>query len=103
MRGKSERHGRSVRQVASRLRTHQEASCAMGTYAVVLKQWQGDHGIPSGVPFGKRMGLARQGIESIAEGTIDARSAGQWQVQGAPRLGRHGSRWRAACHAHPDA
>jgi hypothetical protein len=25
MRGKSERHGRSVRQVASRLRTHQEA------------------------------------------------------------------------------
>src|SRR6266851_5753683 len=43
----------------------------MGTYPVVLKQLQGDQGIPSGVPFGKRMGLASQGIESIAESTID--------------------------------
>src|SRR6266704_4250795 len=43
----------------------------MGAYPVVLKQLQGDQGIPSGVPFGKRMGLARQGIESIAQGTID--------------------------------
>jgi len=75
----------------------------MGTDPVVLKQLQGDQGIPSGVPFGKRMGLASQGIESIAQGTIDPRSAGQWQVQGAPRRGRHGSRWRAACHAHRDA
>src|SRR5260370_41728066 len=43
----------------------------MGTYPVVLKQLQGDQSIPSGVPFGKRMGLASQGIESIAESTID--------------------------------
>src|SRR5260370_32618139 len=43
----------------------------MGMYPVVLKQVQGDQGIPSGVPFGKRMGLASQGIESIAESTID--------------------------------
>src|SRR5260370_31843643 len=43
----------------------------MGTDPVVLKQLQGDQGIPSGVPFGKRMGLAGQGIESIAQGTID--------------------------------
>src|SRR5260370_37259236 len=43
----------------------------MGMYPVVLKQLKGDQGIPSGVPFGKRMGLASQGIESIAESTID--------------------------------
>src|SRR5260370_40367401 len=43
----------------------------MGLYPVVLKQVQGDQGMPSGVPFGKRMGLASQGIESIAESTID--------------------------------
>lgn len=71
MRGKPERHGRSARLIALQLRRHREAQCAMGTDPVVLKELQVDEGIPSGVPFGKGMGLASQGIESIAQGTID--------------------------------
>jgi hypothetical protein len=71
MHGKPEGHGRSARLVALPLRRHREAQCSVGTYPVVLKKLQVDEGIPSGVPFGKGMGLASQGIESIAEGTID--------------------------------
>src|SRR5260370_42031229 len=54
----------------------------MGTDPVVLKQLQGDQGIPSGVPFGKRMGLASQGIESIAERTIDPLNMDSGRVMG---------------------
>ena len=44
----------------------------MRTDPVVLKELQVDESIPGGVPFGKGMGLASQGIEPIAQGAVDA-------------------------------
>jgi hypothetical protein len=38
---------------------------------VVLKELQVDEGIPSGISFGKCMGLAGQGIKPIAQGAND--------------------------------
>ena len=43
----------------------------MRTDPIVLKHLQEDQSIPGSVPFGKRMGFASQGIESITQAAID--------------------------------
>ncbi len=71
MLGEPQRHRRSARLIASRLCIQQETERLLGTHSVVLKKLQVDQGIPGGVTFGKRMGLAGQGFEPIAEGAVD--------------------------------
>jgi hypothetical protein len=71
MLGESQRHGRSTRLIALQLRRHRETQCSMGTDPIVLKELQVDEGIPGSVTFGKRMGLAGQGIEPITKGAVD--------------------------------
>jgi hypothetical protein len=43
----------------------------MGTYPVVLKELQVDKGIPGLISFSEGMCFAREGIEPIAEGTVN--------------------------------
>lgn len=72
MLGESQCHRWRAWLIALRFCRHREAQGVMRTYPIVLKQLHEDQGIPGGVPFGKRMSFASQGIESITQGTIDA-------------------------------
>ena len=55
----------------------------MGAYPVVLKEVEVDQGIEGGVTFGKGMRLACEGIEPIAENTVEPLN------MGGSRLGNH--------------
>jgi hypothetical protein len=49
----------------------QQAQGAMSPLKIVIEELQANECIPGHVPFGKRMGLARERIEPIAQGAVE--------------------------------
>jgi hypothetical protein len=48
-----------------------QAQGAMSSLKIVIEELQANECIPGRVPFGKRMGLARERIEPIAQRTVE--------------------------------